>query len=105
MLNVYKDMANEEGITPLSAAAEQGHDDVVCALIAAGADKDRAKKNGDTALSGAAANGHEAVVCALRAPSAVKRKANIRRMRRIVVRMFQSHISVVAAAFVGRLRL
>ena len=60
--------------TPLWAAARNGHEAVVPALLAAGADKDRASRDGATPLWVAAAKGHAAVVSALLAAGVDKRK-------------------------------
>ena len=53
----------------LYIAAQKGHEAVVSALIAAGADKNAAKRNGATPLYIAAEKGHEAVVAALKSRS------------------------------------
>ena len=53
----------------LYIAAQKGHEAVVSALIAAGADKNAAKRNGATPLYIAAEKGHEAVVSALKSRS------------------------------------
>ncbi len=45
-------------VTPLCIAAEEGHMEVVNALIAAGADKDKADDDGTTPLFIAAEEGH-----------------------------------------------
>ena len=50
------------GETPLLLAAAKGHDDIVAALIAAGADKEATMPTGDTPLMTAAFNGHKDVV-------------------------------------------
>jgi ankyrin repeat protein len=53
---------SEWGQTPLSWAAEKGHEAVVKLLLEKGAELDSKDKGGQTPLSWAAQNGHEAVV-------------------------------------------
>jgi ankyrin repeat protein len=53
---------DEDGRTPLSLAAEKGHESVIKQLIERGADLESKDKYGLTPLSWAAENGHEAVV-------------------------------------------
>ena len=50
------------GQTPLSWAAQNGHEAVVKLLLEKGADVESKSSNGRTPLSWAAENGHEAVV-------------------------------------------
>jgi len=61
--NVKK--ATDIGRTPLSDAAASGHEEMVRALIEAGADENKANNNGYSPLYWAAHQGHEAVVQAL----------------------------------------
>src|SRR5271154_3810358 len=66
------DSKNDYGQTPLSWAAENGHEAVVKLLLATdGVDPDPKDSQGQTALSWAAANGHEAVVKLLLATDGV----------------------------------
>lgn len=58
-------LKDEDGFTALMYAANQGHDRVVRALLAAGAAIDHRDKQGSTALMHAAQHGHLAVVAAL----------------------------------------
>lgn len=60
--------ANNNGKTPLMAAAQEGHEKVVKALLEAGADIEAKNKNGDTALTLAVKNDHLEVVKILEAP-------------------------------------
>jgi ankyrin repeat protein len=53
------------GVTPLIIAAFKGHESVVIALLAAGADRKAALPNGHTALSAAMAKGHSAIAALL----------------------------------------
>ena len=57
-----KDQANNQGATPLTLAAYNGHLDVVRHLVEVGADKDHAVNSGATPLYIAAWNGHLDVV-------------------------------------------
>ena len=61
-----QDKADNDGRTPLLAAAFFGHEAAVRALLELGADKDKADNGGETPLKAAARNGHDAVVRALR---------------------------------------
>lgn len=55
-------LVDVEGVTPLIAAAEMGHFQVVRLLVDAGADVDRSDSSGFTALMGAARSGHAGMV-------------------------------------------
>jgi len=57
--------AGRDKTTPLHTAAEKGHEAVVRALVAAGADVKKLRNDGRTPLFIAAKNGHEAIVAAL----------------------------------------
>lgn len=54
----YLDDASDEGVSPLVAAASEGHAEIVQALIAAGANVDAVDKDGTNALMAASARGH-----------------------------------------------
>ena len=69
-----KDLANNDGATPLFIAAHDGHDAIVRTLLGAGADKDRASNDGYTPLMAAAAFGHVEVARVLLAAGANKTK-------------------------------
>ena len=56
----------QAGRTPLCVAAENGHLDVVRALLNAGADKTIADKNGRKPIDVAGRRGHDAIVALLR---------------------------------------
>jgi len=58
----YLDNASEEGVSPLIAASSEGHDEVVSALLEAGASVSIHDKDGTTALMAAAARGHLPIV-------------------------------------------
>ena len=58
-------LTTPNGSTPLMAAAEAGHAEIVAELLAARADAARPNSAGDTAASLARRNGHEAVLAAL----------------------------------------
>mmetsp|Transcript_21787 Transcript_21787/g.32574 ORF Transcript_21787/g.32574 Transcript_21787/m.32574 type:complete len:891 (-) Transcript_21787:80-2752(-) len=57
--------ASDEGITPLIAAASEGHVEVLEALVAKGADVNAADKDGTNALMAACARGHTDLVRAM----------------------------------------
>jgi acyl-CoA-binding protein len=65
---------NDAGETPLHVAADAGHERVVEALLARGADAAATEDGGQTALEYAEALGHDAVVQLLRAVEAVSRQ-------------------------------
>ena len=54
----YLNAASEDAITPLIAAASEGHVEIVKQLIAAGADVNAKDKDGTTSLMAASARGH-----------------------------------------------
>jgi ankyrin repeat protein len=58
----YIGASSEEGVSPLIAAASEGHPEIVKALLAAGANKDDTDVDGTSALMAAAARGHLDVV-------------------------------------------
>ncbi|KAJ1483307.1 ankyrin repeat-containing domain protein [Baffinella frigidus] len=70
------DVKNRDGNTPLHVVAQEGHEALAVALVAAGADKDAKTDDGDTPLHWAAANGHLAVARALVAAGADKDAQN-----------------------------
>lgn len=61
----YIDFPSSEGITPLIAAASEGHSAILNMLISAKADINARDKDGTTALMAASARGHFDVVSAL----------------------------------------
>jgi len=61
----YIDYPSEEGITPLIAAASEGHTGILNLLISAKADVNAKDKDGTTALMAASARGHLEAVKAL----------------------------------------
>ena len=63
-------------VTPMYAAAQEGHTHVVMELIKAGADVNQANSVGFTPLYIAACNGHETVVALLIQAGADVRKAS-----------------------------
>ena len=58
----YIDDISEEGVSPLIAAASEGHPEVAAALLAAGANMNLKDQDGTTPLMAAAARGHLEVV-------------------------------------------
>jgi ankyrin repeat protein len=61
-INKATHTSDEEGMTPLTAAAHNGNLDMVQCLLDLGADVDKKDEAGDTALHNAAANGELAIV-------------------------------------------
>src|SRR5205814_5284305 len=64
------------GYTPLHHAAENGHKDIVMALLASGAEAKAQNHVGNTPLHRAASNGHKDIVTALLASGAGVRAQN-----------------------------
>ena len=64
------DQAQNEGATPLFAAAAKGDEKCVQRLLEAGAEVDKATDRGNTPLSNAMENGHEKCAALLRAAGA-----------------------------------
>ena len=60
----YIEFVNDEGVTPLLAAASEGHVEVFNELINSGANVNHQEKDGTSVLSAAAARGHLDVVLA-----------------------------------------
>lgn len=58
----FIDLANSEGVTPLLAAASEGHLETFEALVAAGANINAKESDGTSVLSAAAARGHLDIV-------------------------------------------
>jgi serine/threonine-protein phosphatase 6 regulatory ankyrin repeat subunit B len=73
----YLDDASDEGITPLIAAASEGHSKIVEALIAAGANVVATDKDGTSALMAASARGHVDAAKALLEAGAKVNEQNI----------------------------
>jgi len=59
------DVTNVDGITPIVAAASEGHSEIVNLLVAANADVNTLDKDGTSALMAAAVRGHKDIVSAL----------------------------------------
>jgi hypothetical protein len=72
---VDKDNTATDGYTPLHAACEEGHIEVVRLLVKAGADKEKAATDGCTPLHAACGKGHIKVVRLLVEAGADKEKA------------------------------
>ena len=70
--------AESNGATSLMFAAQNGHAEVVRALLAAGADVNAANKNGVTALMASNQNGHAEVVHTLVTAGAGQRRGQNR---------------------------
>jgi serine/threonine-protein phosphatase 6 regulatory ankyrin repeat subunit B len=73
----YLNEANEEGITPLIAAASEGQTEIAKLLVAAKADVNAKDKDGTSALMAAAARGHIDVVRLLLEAGATVNEQNI----------------------------
>jgi ankyrin repeat protein len=61
----YLEQPSDDGVSPLIAAASEGHVEIVKALLKAGADVNSKDKDATTALMAASARGHKDVVEAL----------------------------------------
>ena len=83
------------GATPLYAASENGHAEVVKLLLAAGVDKDKAMHGGTTPLDIASFNGHAEVVKLLLAAGADKDKARQDGTTPLWAASFNGHAEVV----------
>ena len=60
--STFLDDASDEGVTPLIAAASEGHDAVVSLLLQVGANGNAKDKDGTSALMAASARGHLSIV-------------------------------------------
>ncbi|MBA2655193.1 MAG: ankyrin repeat domain-containing protein [Gammaproteobacteria bacterium] len=95
--SVIINAAQNNGATPLYIAAQNGHIEVVAALINAGANKDQARNEGATPLFIAAQNGHIEVVAALINAGANKDQAMNSGATPLYIAAQNGHIEVVAA--------
>ncbi|KDO19953.1 TKL protein kinase [Saprolegnia parasitica CBS 223.65] len=86
---------NENGVTPIYAAAERGHDIVVKTLLGANAAVDRAKIDGATPLFVAAQNGHDIVVKTLLGANAAVDQAMNDGVTPLYIAAFNGHGIVV----------
>ena len=91
------DQAVEDGRTPLYMAAENGHHEVVAALIAARANVDLAMNDGFTPLLVAAQNGHHEVVAALINANATVDQAMKDGSTPLLMAAMNGHLEVVTA--------
>jgi ankyrin repeat protein len=87
---------DSRGRTALHKAAAGGHADVVCALLAAGADPNASDKAGVTPLLDAAASGDLQTVEALLAADAAANAADVRGETPLIVAARKGHTRVVA---------
>lgn len=84
------------GITALFVAADQGHVDIVSALLAAGATVDKSDDEGGTPLYFACQEGHALVVSQLIAAGAAVARADYHGVTALLVASQNGHTAVVA---------
>jgi hypothetical protein len=87
--------ATTDGSTPLHAACQQGHTDIVPILIEAGAKTDIADKDGETPLFVAAGQGHEPIVEVLLKTSNPGDKQNARGTSPLFIACQNGHTAIV----------
>jgi ankyrin repeat protein len=96
-MGVDKNQVTQSGVTPLYIAAQNGHWEVVQALLQAGADKNKARQSGETPLYVAAEKGYLRIVQALLKAGADKNKARRDGVTPLYVAALNGHLEVVRA--------